>query len=76
MGLGAIDWEDASLTGADRANKVPVCLFHALATLIARRPKLPELMHGFHPWDDEGLCEFKRLPGDRPWLSKRCGEPR
>jgi hypothetical protein len=51
------------VTAQGLANKVPVCLFHAFATLVSRRPQVQELMHGVHVRDDEGLCEFKRRIG-------------
>ncbi len=51
------------VTGQGLANKVPVCLFHAFATLVSRQPQVQELMHGLHVRDDEGLCEFKRRIG-------------
>lgn len=51
------------VTGQGLADKVPVCLFHAFATLVSRRPQIHELMHGVHVRDDEGLCEFKRRIG-------------
>jgi len=64
------------VTGQGLANKVPVCLFHAFATLVSRRPQIQELMHGLHVRDDEGLCEFKRRIGlvvtplpARTWLA-------
>lgn len=51
------------VTGEGLANRVPVCLFHAFATLVSRQPQLRELMHGVHVRDDPGLCEFKRRIG-------------
>jgi hypothetical protein len=51
------------VTGQGLANKVPVCLFHAFATLVSRRLQVQELMHGEHLRTDEGLCEFKRRIG-------------
>lgn len=51
------------VTNQGLANKVPVCLFHAFATLVSRQPQLQELMHGVHVRNDEGLCEFKRRIG-------------
>lgn len=45
------------------ANRVPVCLFHAFATMVSRQPALVEVMHGLHVRDDDGLNEFKRRIG-------------
>lgn len=45
------------------ANKVPICLFHAFATLVSRQAVLQEVMHGLHVRNDDGLNEFKRRIG-------------
>ena len=44
-------------------HNVSLCLFHALATLAARRGSIRELMHGVHIPEDAGLVEFKRRLG-------------
>ena len=43
--------------------RAPICLFHALADIATRDPRLVELMHGLHVRDNPGLCEFKRRLG-------------
>lgn len=44
-------------------DRAPICLFHALATISARNPRLLELMHGLHVRANPGLCEYKRRLG-------------
>jgi hypothetical protein len=42
---------------------VALCLFHALATLAARRGSIRELLHGLHMPENPTLTEFKRRIG-------------
>lgn len=44
-------------------HNVSLCLFHALATLAARRGSIRELMHGLHTPENPSLTEFKRRVG-------------
>jgi hypothetical protein len=59
---------------------VSLSLFHAFATLVARRRTIRELMHGLEDRDDLGLLEFKRRIGlvvtqvpARVWLAPGVG---
>lgn len=51
------------VTAEGLKSKVPVCLYHAFATVASRQPGIEEAMHGVHVRDDDGLCEFKRRIG-------------
>lgn len=62
--VGRTAYNDSVYVGEEGlAKKVPVCLFHAFASLVARAPGVDELMHGFHIRENGGLNEFKRRVG-------------